>query len=443
MARTLYRLGSFSVRRRYVVLAIWLVGVVVLALASHKLGSITSDNLSLPGRDSQKAKDLLEQRFPAQVNGSNPIVLKAASGKITDSSNASAVAATVKALEQTPHVTQAVSPLSEAGQGQISRDGTIAYIPVTMDVASGDLTDAEADAVVDATRAAKSAGFEVGVGGYVGAEVSQPATEISEAIGIAAAILILLVAFGTAVAMAMPIVTAILGLVTTLSLIAILGHAVEVPSVSPTLATMIGLGVGIDYALFIVTRHRRQLAEGLDIEVSIARAVAIGGGAVVFAGTTVVIALCSLAVAGIPLVTTLGLTAAIAVAVAVLAANTLLPAILGILGERINSLRVPLRHRAGHERGADGWRRWAERVAGRPWIALVAGVVVLGLLASPIRNLSLGQQDIGALPKSTTARTAYDLLSEGFGPGVERAAARRRSARPARGLRAGPAPSEA
>jgi putative drug exporter of the RND superfamily len=418
MARPLYWLGSLSVRHRYIVLVVWLVGIVALALVSHMVGSITSDDLSLPGYGSQNAQDLLQERFPSQANGSNPIVLKASQGKITDSQNASAVDSTVKALEQTAHVTQVVSPLTQAGKAQLSPNGKIAYISVTLNVSSGDLTDSEANKVVEATAPAKNAGLVVGVGGYVGAEVSQPATEISEVVGIAAAMLILLVAFGTAVAMAMPIVTATLGLVGTLSLIAILGHAIEVPSVSPTLATMIGLGVGIDYALFIITRHRRQLAEGIAVDESIARAVATGGGAVVFAGTTVVIALCSLAVAGIPLVTTLGFTAAIAVAVAVLAAVTLLPAILRMLGEHINSLRVSLPRRKMHEGGVHGWRRWAGGVAHRPWIALVAAVVVLGLLASPIRDLSLGQKDTGALPKSTTARKAYDLLSEGFGTGI-------------------------
>ena len=418
MTRPLYWLGWFSVRRRYVVLAAWIVGVVALAAGAHAIGSITSDNLSLPGYDSQKAQNLLTQRFPSQANGANPVVLEAASGKITDPENAAAVDSTVKALQKAPHVTQVVSPLTSAGKAQISRDGRIAYISVVLDVSSGDLTDGEAHDVIDATAPATDAGLRVGVGGYLGTEVSQQGTEISEVIGIAAAIVILLFAFGTAVAMSMPIVTAILGLVATLSLITVLGHAVQVPSVSPTLATMIGLGVGIDYALFIVSRHRRQLAEGLEVDESVARAVATAGGAVVFAGTTVVIALCSLAVAGIPLVTTLGFTAAISVAVAVLAATTLLPAILGILGLHINSLRVRLPQRFTHEGGVHGWARWARTVCGRPWVALVAALVVLGLLASPIRDLTLGQQDISSYPKSTTARTAYDLLTEGFGPGV-------------------------
>ena len=417
MARPLYWVGAFSVRYRYAVVAIWILGVVALALGAHKIGSITSDNLSLPGYDSQKAQDLLAQRFPSQANGSNPVVLRVKSGTITDQHNASVVNATVKSLQQAPHVTRVVSPLTSAGKAQIGPGEKIAYIAVTLNVSSGDLTDAEANGVVDATAPAENAGFDVAVGGYLGTEVSQQATEISEVIGIAAAIVILLFAFGTAVAMGLPIVTAILGLIATLSLITFLGHTFQVPSVSPTLATMIGLGVGIDYALFIVSRHRRQLAEGLEPDESVARAIATSGGAVVFAGTTVVIALCSLSVAGIPLVSTLGFTAAISVAVAVLAATTLLPAILGILGQRINSLRVHLPHRFTHEGGVHGWARWARFVSAHPWPALIAALVVLGVLAFPIRDLALGQQDISSYPKSTTARKAYDLLTEGFGPG--------------------------
>ena len=180
---------------------------------------------------------------------------------------------------------------------------------------------------------------------------------------------------------------------------------------------MIGLGVGIDYALFIVTRHKLQLAEGMELRESIARATATAGGAVVFAGFTVVIALCSLAFAGIPLVSTLGFTAAIAVVVAVFAAATLLPAMLGALGPRIDSLRVNLGKTHPDDKEPHGWRRWAERVAGRPWRSAIAALVVLVVLALPVFQLELGQNDISALPKDTTARQAYDGLTKGFGPG--------------------------
>src|SRR6185312_14222397 len=218
-----------------------------------------------------------------------------------------------------------------------------------------------------------------------------------------------------ATAMMLPIVSALIGLACALSIIRLLEHVLEVPGVASTLATMIGLGVGIDYALFIVTRHKLQLAEGMELRESISRATATAGGAVVFAGFTVVIALCSLAFAGIPLVSTLGFTAAVAVVVAVFAAATLLPAMLGALGPRIDSLSI---HR-GKANPADaephGWRRWAERVAARPWIATI---VALAVLVLPIFQLELGQNDISALPKDTTSRQAYDSLNKGFGPGV-------------------------
>jgi RND superfamily putative drug exporter len=231
-------------------------------------------------------------------------------------------------------------------------------------------------------------------------------------------VIILLFAFGTATAMMLPIVSAVIGLACALSIIRLLEHVFEVPGVASTLATMIGLGVGIDYALFIVTRHKLQLGEGMELRESIARATATAGGAVVFAGFTVVIALCSLAFAGIPLVSTLGFTAAIAVVVAVGAATTLLPAMLAALDSHINSLRVKLGKTHPDDKEPHGWRRWAERVSDRPWTASVVALAILVALALPIFQLDLGQNDISALPKETTARQAYDGLNQGFGPGV-------------------------
>src|SRR5215475_12373506 len=228
----------------------------------------------------------------------------------------------------------------------------------------------DAQTIIDAAaKPAQAAGIQVETGGQLGQKVSKPATEISELIGIIAAMVILTFTFGTVVAMLLPIVTAILGLASTLSIIQIVSHAITVSTVAPTLATMIGLGVGIDYALFIVTRHFRGLKDGLELRESIARAVATSGGAVVFAGSTVTIALVSLAVADIPLVTTMGLMAAIAVVVAVSAALTLLPAVLAIVGPHINSLRVRGRHperRDPAHSHMGPWARWATGVANRP-----------------------------------------------------------------------------
>ncbi len=276
----------------------------------------------------------------------------------------------------------------------------------------------QAQTIIDAAaNPAQKAGLEVQTGGQLGLKVSKPSTESSELIGIIAAMFILAFTFGTITAMVLPILTAIFALATTLSIVRMLGHVLTVPTVSPTLATMIGLGVGIDYALFIVTRHLRGLQDGLDMQESIARSVATSGGAVFFAGCTVTIALVSLAVAGIPLVTSMGLMAAVAVVVAVVAALTLLPALLSILGPRINSLRV--HHPPTDEEAKKGlWARWANDIGKQPIVAGLVALVILLPLAIPLLSLNLGQQDVAAYSTSTTARQSYDLIAKHFEPGV-------------------------
>jgi uncharacterized membrane protein YdfJ with MMPL/SSD domain len=237
-------------------------------------------------------------------------------------------------------------------------------------------------------------------------------------IGIVAAMVILTLAFGTLVAMGMPIATAVVGLLLGLASLGLLGHAVQVPSITPTLATMIGLGVGIDYALFLVRRHLDQVRSGIEVRESIAHAVARTGTGIVFAGTTVVIALLALAVARIPLLTALGYGSAVAVVTAVLAAITFMPALLSLVGDRINSLRLPGFMRPKPKEPGEGfWARWAHFVTDRPWLAILAELAILVPLTIPLFSLRLGQEDIGATPKSTTQRQAYDLMAAGFGPG--------------------------
>jgi putative drug exporter of the RND superfamily len=413
----LYAIGRFCSRHHWPTIGVWLAIAVALVLAGQSQASRTNDNLTLPGTDSTAATELLEDNLPAQAYGNNPLVLKATDAKLTTPRYSEAISETVKRLQALPDVNSAVDPLSPEGAPFLSKDRRIAYVPVYLGTGPGDLTEEEAQDVLDAAAPAEAAGLEASVGGYVGQQLSKPSTEISEAIGLTAAVIILLFAFGTATAMALPIVSAVVGLACALSIIRLLEGVVQVPSVATTLATMIGLGVGIDYALFIVTRHKLQLREGMELGESIARATATAGGAVVFAGFTVVIALCSLAFAGIPLVSTLGFTAAIAVVVAVCAASTLLPAMLGALGPRIDSLRVHLGKTHPDDRQPHGWARWARGVADRPWRSTVAALAVLIVLAIPLLDLELGQNDISALPKDTTARQAYDGLTEGFGPG--------------------------
>jgi RND superfamily putative drug exporter len=415
----LYAIGRFCSRHHWPTIGVWILAAVALVLVGQAGDSKTNDNLTLPGTGSTRATELLEDNLPEQAFGSNPLVFQAKAGEVlTAPKYTSAIDESVTRLNALHDVNSAVNPLSPQGAAFLSKDRSVAYVPVILGVGPGELTEAQALAVLDAGKPAEAAGLNVSVGAYVGSALSKPDTGASDAIGIAAAIVILLFAFGTATAMVLPIFSAILGLACSLSIIRLLEHVVQVPSVASTLATMIGLGVGIDYALFIVTRHKLQLADGMEVQESVARATATAGGAVVFAGFTVVIALCSLAAAGIPLVTTLGFTAAIAVVIAVLAAATLLPAMLGALGPRINSLRVQFGKTHPDEAEPHGWRRWARGVAGRPWRSAIAALAVLIVLAIPLLQLELGQNDISALPKSTTARQAYDGLTQGFGPGV-------------------------
>ena len=321
-------------------LAIWLAIAVGLVLAAAHLGSQASDNVSLPGTGSQQVTDLLGRGFPDQANGSSPIVLRAPAGRqVADYQ--STIDSSVRALQANDLVAKAVSPLDRAAAGQVSRDGTVAFISVYPAESLGDVTLDDAQGILDDANAAKDAGLRTSAGGPLGSKLSKPETESSEVVGLTMALIVLAFTFGTFVAMGLPILSALIGVTAGLAGITLLSHVTEVPTSAPTLAIMLGLGVGIDYALFIVTTHRETLARGMEVHESVARAVATSGGAVLFAGTTVVVAVCSLAVAGIPLVTTLGLTTGLMVAVAVVCALTLLPALLASLGIASTRCRCP------------------------------------------------------------------------------------------------------
>ncbi len=418
MARVLYGVAQFCVRRRFAVLAVWLVATIALVAVSQRMGDRTNDNLTLPGTDSQRATDAMNKSFPNQANGSSPIVLHVSNGKLTDSKYSGAVNQAAADVAKQHYVASVINPLTQQGASALSKNQGTGYLSVTTTVSPGAMSVDDAQNIINAAaKPAHAAGIQVETGGQLGQKVSKPATESSELIGIIAAMVILTFTFGTVVSMLLPILNAILALASTLAIIRILSHVATVSTVAPTLATMIGLGVGIDYALFIVTRHFRGIDSGMDLRESIARATATSGGAVAFAGGTVTIALVSLAVADIPLVTTMGLMAAIAVVVAVSAALTLLPAMLAITGPHINSLRV--RNRPDDESAKHGaWAKWAHAVASRPVVAGVVALAILIPLAIPLLSLSLGQKDVAALSTSTTARRAYDQISQNFGPGV-------------------------
>ena len=419
MSLALYRLSHLCMRHRRIVVAAWVVALAALIAAVASVGAQTSDDLTLPGTGSTDATDLLDRYLPEQANGTNPIVLEVTNGKLTDAGNEKVIDRVVDDYKSEPGVEAAVSPLSSRGKDALSKDGRIGYISLTLRDGPDTLTTDRAWRIIDVADPAERAGIEVAAGGYLGQQVSKPETHSSEVVGIAAAIVILLFTFGTAVAMAMPITTAIFGLIIGLCAIALFGHAVEIPTVAPTLGMMIGLGVGIDYALFIVTRHRRGLHDGLDPDESVARACATSGSAVAFAGGTVVIALLSLTLAGIPIVSALGYSAALVVVVAVLCALTLLPTLLSLLGHRIESLAIPALHKPEQrDHKSEFFERMARFVGRHPWSSGIVAIVLLLAIALPALDMRLGQQDYGQFPESTEARQAYDALSRGFGPGV-------------------------
>ena len=373
--------------------------------------------MTLPGTGSQSATDLLDKKLPEQANGSVPIVLQSDSS-LAEGTNKQAVDDTVKSLSKNQYVQQAVSPFSQQGASNITQDGKIAYIAVALNVSSGDLDDDEANSVFDAADPARKAGIEVSAGGYLGQQLSSPSTRASEIIGVIGALIILLFAFRTFVAAPLPVTTAIVALMTGLAIVGLAGHAIDVPSIAPTLGIMLGLAVGTDYSLFIISRHLRFLEEGVEPEESITRSMGSSGSAVVFAGGTVIIALLCLYFSGIPLVRSLGYTTSMVVATAVAAAITFLPAVLALIGRRILKLPFRLGQRKLDADHPGGWSRWAGAIRNHPVIASLTGIVFLGLIAIPALDLSLGAEDFGQLPEDTTDRQAYDALTEGFGAGT-------------------------
>ena len=387
MGGFLFRLGRLTARHRIVVIVVW-IGLAALAVGLVKAyGAKTDNGLTLPGTDSQAAFDILAAAVPAAAERHEPVRVRGRGGQAhRPREPAPRSTATYKAIKSSPEVYSVVNPLSKDGRtvGLLSEDERIAFMPVLLKVDSGFITDRLAKAILDATAPATKAGIEVAVGGSIGSVLSSPDTGESELIGNVSAMVILALVFGSLIAMGTPIITAAFALAVGLSAIGLLGHVMAVPSVAPTLATMIGLGVGIDYALFLVTKHLDQLGEGMEVETSIANAVASSGSAIVFAGSTVVIALASLAVAGIPLVTSLGFASAIAVFMAVLASITLLPAILSLLGDWVRRVKVPAFLRPKPRKvGERRWDAWARGVARHPWVAVVASLVDPGAVDHP------------------------------------------------------------
>jgi RND superfamily putative drug exporter len=413
----LARLGRACALHPRLTIAIWIAIVVAFAGASAMFGGRYINDMTIPGSETQQAADLLKSRFPANSGDAASVVFTSPDGLAAKQAQDAVVAAR-EAAGQIPHVLSVGDPY--AGEaGGISEDGKIGFFDVRFDTpaASVEATDVE-QLEDDVTAAVAGSGLQVE---YDVVNAVPPETGSSEVLGLAAAIIVLLLVLGTAVAMGLPIALALASVVVGTSGLTLLTLLTNLNSVTPTLAVMLGLGVGIDYALFIVTRFRQALAAGAEPVDAATTAVATAGRAVVFAGATVAISISGLMVIGLSFVTKLGFGAASTVVISVAAAVTLLPALLAKLRHRVNSLRVPTFVRQGEDeltRERSLVARWGRLVTRHPRTALVVALAALVALAVPAASLNLGSSDAGTHAKDTTTRKAYDLLSEGFGPGV-------------------------
>ena len=416
MATFLYRVGRLAFRRRWYVALVWAAVLAAVGLGAMQAPGASDEEFSMPGIESQKAFDLLEQRFPgATADGATARVVFVAPGgqKVTAAANKQAVEKAVAELADGTQVASAADPFQAKA---VSEDGTTAYATVTYKVKANELTDTSKAQLERTIDQARDAGLTVEAGGSA-MDDGAGAGGIAEVVGIAVAAVVLLVTFGSLAAAGLPLLTAVIGVGVSMATILALSDALGLSSTTGTLAMMLGLAVGIDYALFVVSRYREERTKGRTPQEATAMAVGTAGSAVVFAGLTVVIALAGLAVVGIPMLTKMGLAAAGAVVVAVLIALTLTPALLGFWPNAVLSRRARRSGRVEESAKDNGGTRWARFVLRRPLPVLLLGVVGLGALAVPMTGLQLGMPGDEAKPTSTTERRAYDALAEGFGPG--------------------------
>ncbi len=421
-----------AAKRHWIFIVAW---VIVLGGAlglSRAFGGEYVNNYTISGSDSATGLDVLNQAFPQQGGYGGQIVFHARSGTVT--AQQSAVNQSVTNVSKLPDVIKAVSPFASANSGTVSTDGTIAYASVAWSVNPSSLDASYLDELNNATAPATKAGLQVAYGAGAG-EIGQQTKDLtSEVIGLGCALVLLLIMFGSLIAAGIPLLAAIFSVLTGLALLGLIARLVTFPTTAPTIATLLGLGVAVDYGLFLVARHREQLDNGMGVVTSIRHAAGTSGAAIVVAGSTVAVSVLGLYISGVGFVGSLGLAAAIVVVVTMISALTLLPALMGLARQTIRALTARVRaHKAGlsarqqaaqtaavtqeqHERSA--FARWGRMVSDRPWPWAVLSVAVLVVLAIPLFSIVLAQPDNGTNPTSQSNRRAYDLIKQGFGVGV-------------------------
>jgi putative drug exporter of the RND superfamily len=428
----LERLASFAARRHWIVIGAWVVILGGLLAASSAWGGSYVNNYTVSGSGSAVGLDRLNRDFPQQGGYAGQIVFHARHGTV--SADQAAVNQSVASVAKLPHVIKAVSPFSSAGAGTVSKSGTIAYANVSWKVNPNSLGTSYLHRLNAAVAPATKAGLQVAYGAGAG-EIGQTTSDrTSEAIGLGCALLLLLFMFGSLITAAIPLVAAVFSVGAGLSLLGLVASQVTFPTTAPTIATLLGLGVAVDYGLFLVSRHREQLDTGMDVISSARQAEGTSGAAIVVAGSTVVVSILGLYVVGVSFVGSLGLAAALVVLVTMIAALTMVPALMGLVKGNVRSLPDRIRaHRSGisgaqqarqtaaatqerHERSA--FARWGRMVSAHPWPWGVASVLILVTLAVPLFSITLGQPDNGTNPTSQSNRVAYDLITDGFGVGV-------------------------
>lgn len=427
MSHALYKLGRFAARRPWTVIGAWLFAALMIIGASTLFGRELTDSFDVPGLDSQAAIDLLTDANSEQAGTTAEVVVAPRDATFFDSPDSQQELAELQtALAELPNVlgtndpagALATTPETAVAAGSVAPDGSVAIVriqyPGTEQLNVGDLENLKE--LVAETRIDSS--LQIETAGELFFEFEEAESGVGEMAGVLVAAVILLIAFGSLVAMGLPIGMALFGLAIGISSMTLITYLIDIPSWAPGMASMIGLGVGIDYALFLVTRHREHLARGMNVEESVGRAVATAGQAVIFAGGTVVIAILGLALAGVPFMTAAGVATSVVVLIMVLASVTLLPAFLGMSGHWINRLGI---HRKKATASAPtvgaGWLRWGTHVSSNAWAYAIGVTVLLLALASPVLGMELGTADDGTKSEDRTERRAYDLVADGFGAG--------------------------